>query len=152
MIQRVQSIWLFLAALTLFLLVILPVLIIHGAPGDLTFQIGGIYEKVNNISQKTESFTALFGATIAVGLVCLANIFTFKNRTLQKRIILLTIVLILALAAWTTSYALQLPRLSEGFTLSAGAYLPVLSLIFCALAIRGINKDDQLIRSADRLR
>lgn len=152
MIQRVQSIWLFLASATLFLLLILPIFTRQGTTGDLSFQIGGIYQKINNVSQKTESFTALFGGTIVVGLICLANIFNFKNRTLQKRIILLTIVLIIALAGWTASYALNTQGGINGVNYGVGAYLPVFSILFCLLAIRGINNDDKLIRSADRLR
>ena len=152
MIQRVQSIWLFLAAATLFLLLILPIFTRQGTTGDLSFQIGGIYQKINNVSQKTESFTALFGGTILVGLICLANIFNFKNRTLQKRIILLTIVLIIALVGWAASYALHTPGGINGVNYGVGAYLPVFSILFCLLAIRGINNDDKLIRSADRLR
>lgn len=152
MIQRVQSIWLFLAGLTLFLLLILPVLTKQVPGGELTFQVGGIYQKVNNVSQKTESYTALFGAVIAVGLICIANIFVFGNRTLQKRIILLTIFLIAALCAWTANYAMNIPGGTGGASLNIGVGLPVLSVIFCALAFSGIRKDEQLIRSADRLR
>jgi len=152
MIQRVQSIWLFLASAILFLLLILPIFTRQGTTGELSFQIGGIYQKINNVSHKTESFTALFGGTILVGLICLANIFNFKNRTLQKRIILLTIVLIIALVGWTASYALNTPGGINGVSYGAGAYLPVFSILFCLLAIRGINNDDKLIRSADRLR
>ncbi|QNK62238.1 DUF4293 domain-containing protein [Pedobacter sp. PAMC26386] len=152
MIQRVQSIWLFLASLTLFLLLILPIFTKQGTSGDLSFQIGGIYQKTNNVSHKTESFTALFGGTILVGLICLANIFTFKNRSLQKNIILLTILLIIALAGWTASYAFNIPGGFDGAVFGVGAGLPIFSILFCVLAIRGIRKDEQLIRSADRLR
>ncbi|MBB5636072.1 FlaA1/EpsC-like NDP-sugar epimerase [Pedobacter cryoconitis] len=152
MIQRVQSIWLFLASAALFLLLILPILTVQGNTGDLSFQISGIYQKVNNISQKTASFTALFGGTILTALICLANIFNFKNRTLQKRIVLLTLILILVLIGWTASYALNTPNLLQSSTIGTGAFLPLLSIIFCLLAIRGINQDDKLIRSADRLR
>ena len=152
MIQRVQSIWLLLAGLALFLLLILPVLTKHTEAGDLTFQVGGIYQKLNNVSQKTESYTALFGGIVVAGLICIANIFAFSNRTLQKRIILLIIFLIAALTAWTANYALNIPGGTQGASLNIGVALPVLSIIFCGLAFRGIRKDEQLIRSADRLR
>ncbi len=152
MIQRVQSIWLFLAGLTLFLLLILPILTKQTNNGELWLQVGGIYQKSNTISQKTEANNMLFGATIVVGLLCLGSIFAFKNRTMQKNIILLAIFLIVVLAALTANYALNIPGGIDGATFNAGAYLPVLSIIFCVLAFRGISKDEQLIRSADRLR
>ncbi|KIO74948.1 hypothetical protein TH53_23445 [Pedobacter lusitanus] len=150
MIQRVQSIWLFLAALTLFLLLISPILSTGNPPAGLTYQIGGVYSKTDGA--KVESFTALFGGTIVVGLICLVNIFSFRNRSLQKRIILLTIILILILIGWTAANLLNIPNILQEFKLSIGAFLPILSIIFCLLAIRGINNDDKLIRSADRLR
>lgn len=152
MIQRVQSIWLFLAGLTLFFLLILPILTKQTNTGELWLQVGGIYQKTNTTVQKTESNSMLFGATIVVGLLCLGNIFAFRNRTMQKNIILLAIFLIVVLAALTVNYALNIPGGIDGATFNAGAGLPVLSIIFCALAFRGIRKDEQLIRSADRLR
>jgi hypothetical protein len=152
MIQRVQSVWLFLAALTLFLLLILPVVTTATSAGETWLQVGGIYEKVKNVTQKTVSYSALFGATILAGITCLAAIFLFNNRSLQKRIILLAIFLIVLLVAALVNYALNIPSGIVGATFNIGAYLPVLSVIFCALAFRGIRKDEQLIRSADRLR
>jgi len=152
MIQRVQSVWLFLASLTLFFLLILPILTKQSNTGDFWFQVGGFYQRTNHIAQRIESYTALFGGTILVGLICLGNIFTFRNRTLQKRIVLLTIVLILALVGWIASYAFKIPGGIDGATFNIGAYLPILSVLFCVLAHRGIRKDEQLIRSADRLR
>ena len=153
MIQRVQSIWLFLAALTLFLLLIVPILSNHATTGDLSLYVGGLYQKANNAAQQLESYIALFGGTILLALICLANIFLFKNRTLQKRVIVLSIFLIIVLTGAIGAVASKTPALMTGVSsVQAGAGLPVLAMIFCALAFRGIRKDEQLIRSADRLR
>ncbi|MET1055222.1 MAG: DUF4293 domain-containing protein [Pedobacter sp.] len=152
MIQRVQSVWLFLAGLTLFLLLILPILTNNTSTGQIWLQVGGIYEKTNNITRQTATYTALFGGTILAAAVCLATIFLFNNRALQKRITLLSILLIVLLIAALINYALNIPGGIVGATFNVGAYLPVLSVIFCGLAFRGIRKDEQLIRSADRLR
>ncbi len=152
MIQRVQSVWLFLASLTLFLLLILPIITNASNNAELWFQVGGLYQKINNTTQKTDSFPLLFGGTILTGLICLADIFNFKNRTSQKRVILLAIFLILVLEAGTAYYAQKIPGGLDGISYNAGAYLPILSIVFCILAYRGIRKDEQLIRSADRLR
>lgn len=152
MIQRVQSIWLFLAGLTLFLLLILPIITKHNYTGDFSLQVGGIYQKGAKVTQKIESYSALFGETILIGAICVANIFFFRNRTLQKRITLLAILLIIQLAVWIAFYVTKFPGGMDGTTFGAGAYLPLPAIIFCALAFRGIRKDEQLIRSADRLR
>ncbi|CAM4159039.1 protein of unknown function [Pedobacter westerhofensis] len=152
MIQRVQSVWLFLAALTLFLLLILPVVTVPTSTGLNWLQVGGIYSTANNITQKTVSYSALFGGTILAGMICLAAIFLFNNRALQKRIVLLAIFVIILVIAAIVYYALNIPGGIVGAVFNLGAYLPFLSVIFCALAFRGIRKDEQLIRSADRLR
>ena len=152
MIQRVQSIWLFLASLILFLLLILPILTKQGVNGALWLQVGGLYQKTNNITQQIQSLPVAFGGTIFIGVICLINIFNFKNRTLQKRIILLAILLIIALVIYLGVYTQKIPGGFEGVTFNVGTYLPVASIVFCALAYRGIRKDEQLIRSADRLR
>jgi hypothetical protein len=152
MIQRVQSIWLFLASLTLFLLLILPILTKQNAGGEIWLQVGGVYQHTNTIVQKVQAYTGLFGLTIFTGAVCLFNIFNFKNRTLQKRIIILAILLIVVISGCIGGYAWKITDGMQGGSAGIGAALPLLTLIFCALAFRGIRKDEQLIRSADRLR
>jgi hypothetical protein len=152
MIQRVQSIWLFLASLTLFLLLILPILTKQVTGGEVWLQVGGIYQHTANAVQQLQRYTGLFGLTIFTGVVCLYNIFNFKNRTLQKRIILLAILLILILSGCLAGYAWEISDGMKNGSLAIGAALPLLTLIFCTLAFRGIRKDEQLIRSADRLR
>ena len=152
MIQRVQSIWLFLASLTLFLLLILPILTKTGSTGELWLQVGGLYQKANQGTKQLAAYTPLFGFTIFTGLICLINIFNFKNRTLQKRIILLAIVFIIVIIAGAAYYAQTIPGGINGASFNAGTYLPIVSILFCVLAIRGISNDERLIRSADRLR
>jgi len=152
MIQRVQTIWLFLASLTLFLLLILPILTKQVTGGELWLQVGGVYQHTNDAVKQLQTYTGLFGLTIFTGVVCLYNIFNFKNRTLQKRIILLAILLILVISGCIAGYAWKITDGMQDGSLAIGTALPVLTLIFCALAFRGIRKDEQLIRSADRLR
>ena len=152
MIQRVQSVWLFLAGLTLFLLLILPILTKDDTNGQIWLQVGGIYQKNNNLFHKTSTNSLLFGATILTGLICLGNIFSFRNTSLQKRILLVSIILIFVLIAFIISYALQIPGGIESASYNVGAGLPFLSVLFCILAFKGIRKDEELIKSADRLR
>lgn len=152
MIQRVQSVWLFLAAITLLILLILPLVTRQAEAGEIWFQIGGIYEKTNTAFHQVVSQTALFGLTLVTGLLCLVNIFFFKNRDLQKKLIWLISVFIIGLSVWAGMAATALPGGLEGASFHVGVGLPVIALIFCALAYRGIRQDELLIRSADRLR
>lgn len=152
MIQRIQSIWLFLAGITLFLILIIPIVSKQGSGIETWIQGSGRYEQTGNLKQKVEAFMPLTINIIAVGLLCMVNIFNFRNRSMQKRFIWTAIVLILTLSFLIFNFAQRLPGGIQGAAYGAGAFLPVLALVFCGLAIRGIRKDEQLLRSADRLR
>ena len=155
MIQRVQSIWLLLAVITLICLFFLPLLtktvdgIGHGV------YTTGLHREMNGESGSGYSVTFAFSLitlNIAAALLSFGAIFFFKNRRLQKGIILSAILTIIALAALCIYHGQQLPGGFSGASIAAGTFLPVVALIFCLLAIRGIRKDEQLLRSADRLR
>lgn len=136
MIQRIQSIWLLLAGLTILLLLILPIVT----------QLPDVAE-----APKPAVNYLLYG-TIVVGLLSFINIFNFKNRGLQKKLVILTVALILGLCGWIFATIQALPGGLNNVKPSIGAFMPVLSIIFSALAYRGIRNDEQLLRSADRLR
>jgi len=152
MIQRVQSIWLFLASVTLLLLLLLPVVSNQNSSSEFWIKVTGLYQQSNGEAVKVETFTPLFVSVIITAVICFAAIFSYRNRKAQKRIISAIFVLIAGLSFWIFSYARKLPGGIEEATYGAGAFLPLLAILFCALAIRGIRKDEQLLRSADRLR
>lgn len=148
MIQRIQSIWLLLAGLTILCLLFIPLV----SNTEYVIMVSGLYQKTGANNQKTEAFLPLLITTVAVAIISFINIFNFKNRTVQKRIILVNIVLIIGLAFWCSIYAKKLPGGLENGTYGVGIFLPVIAIIFCLLAKRGIDNDEKLIKSADRLR
>jgi hypothetical protein len=152
MIQRIQSIWLLLASITISCLLFIPM--VTSTLGGTEFHViaSGLYQKIGPVTSKVEDSTPLLISTIAVALMCFANIFNFKNRAAQKRIALATVVLIIGLSFWCSQYAKKIPGGIENANYSVGMFLPVIAIAFCALAIRGINNDEKLLKSADRLR
>lgn len=155
MIQRIQSIWLFLAVLVLVLMLFLPIATKEIAGTESGIYTSGLYQTViakPGINIKIESFLPLLITNIAVAVMCLANIFNFRKRKLQKRIAIFTIAAIAGFAFWCSVYAKQLPGGIDGASFGIGAFLPAVAILFCILAIFGINKDERLIRSAERLR
>ncbi|KQR66905.1 DUF4293 domain-containing protein [Pedobacter sp. Leaf176] len=155
MIQRVQSIWLLLAAIVLILMLFLPVATKNAGAETSELYTNGLLKTVTGKSGTVltmNTFLPLLITNIAVAIMCLANIFNFKKRSLQKRVILFTIAAIGGFAFWCSVYAKQLPGGVEGASFGIGAYMPALAILFCVLAIFGINKDERLIRSAERLR
>lgn len=70
MLQRIQSVWLFLATVALFALLLFPylqIIDINGAPK--VFKTTGIFESVNGQVVQTKSFMALTIATVFLGLL-----------------------------------------------------------------------------------
>lgn len=152
MIQRIQTIWLLLAAITISFLLFIPM--VTTTVGNVEYRVlaTGLYQKTGEVSKQIESYLPLLISTIAAAAMCLVNIFNFKNRTTQKRLIMANVVLIIGLSFWCSQYAKKIPGGLETANYNVGMFLPVIAILFCILAIRGINNDDKLIRSADRLR
>ncbi|WP_145860137.1 DUF4293 domain-containing protein [Pedobacter suwonensis] len=155
MIQRIQSIWLFLATLTLILMLFLPIAtkVVNGDENQVF--TNGLHYFVNGKSGKVlnvDVFLPLIITHSVLILLCFINIFRFKKRTQQKRIAVFTIAAIAGFAFWCSIYVKELPGGIEGANFGVGAYLPAVAILFIVLAIFGINKDERLIRSAERLR
>lgn len=138
MIQRIQTLYLALAAVAAVLLLFLPVVAVgpsaEGAQPDAV--------------HASEAAGALVAA-LAMAAVALGAIFLYGNRPLQARLGGLGIVAALAFAG------LLLAGEADAFDRLrplAGAALPLLYLLFVGLAIRGIHADERLVRSMDRFR
>ncbi len=155
MIQRIQSVYLLLAGLVLLALFIFPVinnLILNGHADSFT--AAGIYEVINGVRTKTSSFMMLSIATVVAALLPLAGIFLYRNRKQQASYCYIVIVLIIGYSFYLTetvkTVAGDVTLRSENYGL--GMILPSIAIVLVFLAIRGINRDEKLVRSADRLR
>lgn len=140
MLQRIQSIWLLLVSGLAF------------ASLKLSFFSGNIL--VDNVKQ-FQSFTAMnhlliMILTVGVGIASLISVFLFGNRQLQIKICFG----VLAVALLNTLlYYLQTRNFVPNewsFDLTSLITIAIPFLLF--LAIRGIYKDEQLVKSVDRLR
>lgn len=131
MIQRIQTIYLLLAAVVCAAFIFTP------------FALSG------STLLQTLNFLALIILSGVVALISLGNIFLFKNRKLQITLCRLALLVIVALIGTGVYYALTI----AGQDLPQyGAALPVVSAVFEFLAMRGVQSDEKLIRSMDRLR
>ena len=86
-------------------------------------------------------------------LLLLVDIFMFKARVLQMRVISYTIWLLIGFCVylgWMTYEAHAL--LDAPIRPSVVAGFPIISIIFSYLAVRAIGADEMLVRSLDRLR
>ena len=152
MIQRIQTIWLLLAAVTISCLLFIPM--VTATAGSIEYHVlsTGLYQETANVTKQIEANLPLMITTIVVAIFSIIIIFNFKNRTNQKRLIMLNVVFIIGLSFWCSQYAKKIPGGLDTANFNIGMFLPVIAIFFCVLAMRGINNDEKLIRSADRLR
>lgn len=152
MIQRIQSVWLFLAGITVLGLLFVPIVVADEGTTHYEITANGLYSITNGVSQKLDTFIPLIVLTILVSLIFFVSIFNYKNRKIQKRGISIGIILMLVYSFITSRYVTEIPGGIDNSTFSTGLYIPMAAIIFSMLAIRGINNDEKLIKSADRLR
>ena len=157
MIQRIQSLWLFLASATLFALFLFPYLQYADLGGmGRALKVTGAYRGLEGEAVREEFFILQTIATVLLGLFPLYIIFKYRQRKQQVQLILLEIVLLVLFGIWlyvSASTALTDARqfLSAG-NVGVGFFLLPISIVFLCMAIGGIRKDERLIKSADRLR
>jgi Ca2+/Na+ antiporter len=98
----------------------------------------------------------LIAVNLIIAALCFASIFLFKNRKLQKRLssslMISTAAFVILLSASSAELMKSVPAGNVEGSLSWGLVMPALAIVFLLLANRGINKDEELIKSADRLR
>jgi hypothetical protein len=104
----------------------------------------------------TENVEKLILLSIILALVpviSLITVFLYKNRKLQIKFTIGLITLIIAKILTVFYYSNHvINEFNAELVPGINLVYPFLSLIFAFLALRGIKKDDNLIRSYDRLR
>lgn len=155
MIQRIQSIYLLVAGLVIAALFIFPLVhgvYVNGQPE--TIMVTGVFKDVNGQSTHTETFIPLIIGTVLVALMPLAVIFLYKNRRKQINLCYGLMVVIIAFSYWvsqTVKAAIGDATMSMS-NYGIGIILLSLSLLLIVIAQKSIQRDEKLVRSADRLR
>lgn len=155
MIQRIQSLYLLIATVLLFLVFCFPFSVLHDANG-------GIYSLVyNGLKQQTSNgwlqikinYLSLL-ALLFTNTVTFFAIFMHKNRKLQMKFCWISIVSAFLLFAsffirhWQTLSELNI----SNSNFSVSAILPLISAILTYMALKAIKKDDDMVKSIDRIR
>ena len=138
MLQRMQTIWLLLATAFSFLTLQFPVYNGNKLVNETS--------EYNMLSATSSLFLIIL--SVATGLIALIAVFLYKNRGLQQKLCFVGLLLYIISGML---YYTQIKSFTEGaFTLWAVFYflIPVCFI----LAIRGIYRDQKLVKSIDRLR
>jgi len=151
MIQRIQTLFL-LAVLVLSALMCMGDLIkMDNGTGTLfTISFAGLGEEGGEIIQRLWPLSVIM---VIVPLLALIAIFLFKKRRLQMRVTMLVLLLSLGTLILGAFYIIMFDRKIDITVIwQVKAIFPLISAILAWLAYRSIMKDDQMVRSYDRLR
>lgn len=159
MIQRIQTVYLFLASIFLLLMFCFPLAeFYHELNGAYKLWIFGLQNMVpgGDIIISRIAFMPLVTVIILIAALLIFTIFKYNNRKLQMQItnsmVFLTILVVMAIFLLYIPFIEKGVNISPTYTNSFSIFLPLLSLVFMILAIRGIRKDEKKVRSVDRLR
>jgi hypothetical protein len=141
MIQRLQSVWLLLAAAAAFCSL------------QFSFYSGNMIAANQAKSfavLNAQSNLLLLILSAGVGIASLISIFLYKNRKTQLRIVLVTLLVsIINLVLFFIQTKKFVP--GEG-NYNLTAVFAIMVPVFLFFAIRGIRRDEKLVKSLDRLR
>ncbi len=156
MIQRIQTVFLLFVIVVQIVLFFTPLAIFIS---DLSYYKLYLTEMKNMTPDSSMDMSRMIAMPLAIMnsvIIVLIGItiFKFKNRVLQMRLnrfnILLIIILVVGILFGYPQWMLD--QAGSVVTYDFGAYLPLVSIVSLFLANIFIQKDEKLIRSADRLR
>jgi hypothetical protein len=144
MIQRIQSIYLILvivlSGVFTFLIELWPISEVDGVT-------------MNTLLNSKNFFLIVIAVTyLAVAVLAITSLITFKNRLLQIRINRVNILVNLILFGLLILNLLKLSGELNYSLKGIGIWLPLGSIVFLFLANRAIQKDENLVKSVDRIR
>lgn len=135
MIQRIQTVFLFLAAM-----------------------VSGVLSHVFDLWKtgvewmQIDDYQYIYALFLSSGILSLLNIFLFKNRRRQMLFNGINIFLNIVLVGLLIFRLYNLP--GDGLTSEKGIglFLPIIALLLLWFANRSISKDEKLVKSIDRIR
>ena len=136
MLQRIQTVYLLIAAIVSLGLIF----------------VFALWQTEEGSAVYAQDQLTIFIMFIASGLLSLISIFMFKNRKLQFVLGRINIILNFFLLGVFVYWSLSLPGEMNISEKGIGMFLPIISIVFLVLANKAIKKDEDLVKSVDRLR
>ncbi|MFI1770948.1 DUF4293 domain-containing protein [Thalassobellus citreus] len=136
MLQRIQTIYLLLAA---------------GVSAGLIF-VFDLWSTTDQVKVFAMDVNYVFVAFLASALLAIITIFKYKNRKSQFMLGRLNIILNFFLLGFFVYQSLNISGETAVSEKGIGMFLPIISIVFLVLANKAIKKDEDLVKSVDRLR
>ena len=136
MLQRIQTIYLLLCVLF---------------SGVFPF-FTKIWTEENKLEVYANSNEIYIGLFLISAILAIVSIFSFKKR--QKQFVLnrLNMILNFIIIGLLVNHSLSLSGEAKVSEKGIGMLLPIFSIVFLALANRAIKRDEDLVKSVDRIR
>ncbi len=155
MIQRIQTLYLLMTTVLPLLFLKLNLLrFVDNDGSELFVRFDGLYSSgADQVLNLTKQLLPISLLILIIPVLSLVTIFLFRNRKLQMKLALIIIILSAGLIVAQVIYSLSIThefqaKIIPGVIMA----VPVLIMIFSFLAYKGIKKDEDLVKSYDRLR
>ena len=136
MLQRIQSIYLFLC-------------MINAGVFPLFVSLWTTNSKKEVLVTDNILYLALFGATVLLAFI---SMLSYKKRQNQFVINRLNMILNFIIIGLLVYHSLTLSGEAQVSVKGIGMLLPIFSIVFLALANKAIKRDEDLVKSVDRIR
>ncbi len=155
MIQRIQSIYLLLAGLAVWSMLIFPFAAFSSYDTILAILDAFGLKGEDGTSIESKANIGMLIAIPAIGMLIFWNIFQYKNRSRQLKlgrlIYLMLAGMIVAVIFSVRAAHSNFPEAPE-LQYGPSYFMPIVALLFNFLALRAIKGDHDLLNSLDRLR
>lgn len=162
MLQRVQTIFMFIAATSMIAMAFLPLWEKADPKASRLLTMNAYEIKLEQQNTKGEMklldkkrITPISIGVFVAAVIMLSSIFCYKNRMTQIKLNLLFSLMVIGVIIGTTLYipkANQILNSQLQGSYLLGFYLPIIALLNNFIANRFIRKDEVLVKSADRIR
>ena len=154
MIQRIQTVFLFLTIIALAAFNMFPywqTIAEQGAESILLMSYGFISADKVGALPELSLYVLVAGISALAMIIVIVEIFQFKNRILQLKMAIANSLLMSVNLVVMTYLIITLQKEYHG-SFGIGIFIYALAMILNILARRFIQKDENLVRSVDRLR
>ncbi len=136
MLQRIQTIYLLIAA---------------GVSAGLIY-VFELWITSDDLKVYADDINYVFAGFLTSAFFSIVTIFRYKNRKSQFMLGRLNIILNFFLLGFFVYQSLNISGETAVSEKGIGMFLPIVSIVFLALANKAIKKDEDLVKSVDRLR
>ncbi len=152
MLQRIQTVYLSFVFVFTLLFLLFPLGTIHMADEIIVIKTWGLSSDMGFEYNAILGYLALI-VSFLIMILTVYTVFKFKNRLLQIKLGKINIFLHVILVV---GYFFFLDSIKKGyensFSYGIAVLFPLLSMILILMANRSVKKDEELVRSADRIR